>query len=74
MHREEITVTRNPKSAAENNVSIGKSRRSQLESSSYGPTAFELAEALGGGFEYFSFSRLTLCPLAPIRLFKQEEE
>jgi hypothetical protein len=74
MHCEEITVTRNTNSAVENNGSIGKGRRSELESSGCGPTAFELAEAFGGGFEYFPFRLLPLWPSTLIPLFEQEGE
>jgi len=74
MHCEEITVTRNTNSTVENNGSIGKSASSGLESSNYAATAFEFAEAFGGGSEYFPFSRLPLWPFTLIRLFKQEEE
>jgi hypothetical protein len=74
MHCEEITVTRNTNSAVENNESIGKSTRSGLECASYAPTAFEFAEAFGGGSEYFPFSRLPLWSFSLIRLFGQEEE
>jgi hypothetical protein len=67
MHCEEITVTRNTKSAVENIGSIGKSRRSELESSSYGPTAFELAEAFVGRRRTFSSPATTA---VAIRLFE----
>ena len=70
----ELTVTRNTISAVKDNGSTGKSTRSGLECASYAPTAFELAEAFGGGSEYFQFSRLPLWPFTLIRLFKQEEE
>src|SRR5258706_14974245 len=74
MHCEAFTVTRNTNSAVENNESTGKSTRSGLDCASYAPTAFEFAEAFGGGSEYFPFSRLPLWPLTSIRLFRQEEE
>jgi hypothetical protein len=74
VHCEEITVTRNTNSAVENNASIGKSTRSGLDCASYAPTAFEFAEAFGGGSEYFPCSRMPLWPFTLIRLFKQEEE
>jgi hypothetical protein len=70
----ELTVTRNTISAVKDNGSTGKSTRSGLESASYAPTAFEFAEAFGGGSEYFQFWRLPLWPFTLIRLFKQEEE
>ena len=73
-HYEEITVARNTSSVVEKNESIGKRTRSGLDWASYAPTAFEFAEAFGGGSEYFPFSRLRLWPFTLIRLFKQEEE
>jgi len=67
-------VTRNTISVVENNESTGKNTRSGLECASYAPTDSELADAFGGGLEYFSLWRLPLCPFTSIRLFKQEEE
>jgi hypothetical protein len=67
-------VTRNTISVVENNESTGKNTRSGLESASYAPTDSELADAFGGGFEYFSLWRPPLWPFPSIRLFKQEEE
>jgi hypothetical protein len=70
----ERIVRRNTISAIGNNESPRNSTRSELESSNYGPTAFELAEAFGGSFEYFPFWRMPLWTFTPIRLFGQEEE
>jgi len=68
-------VTRkNTISAVEDNGSTGKSTRSGLECVSYAPTAFEFAEAFGGGSEYFQFWRLPLWASTLIRRFEQEEE
>src|SRR5258708_22089698 len=71
-HCKELTMTRNTISAVEDNESTGKSTRSGLECASYPPTAFEFAEAFGGGSEYFPFWRLPLWPFTLIPLFKQE--
>jgi len=67
-------VTRDTISVVENNESTGKNTRSGLECASYAPTDSELADAFGGGFEYFSLWRLPLWPFTSIRLFKQEED
>ena len=69
-------MARDTSSAVEKNESIGKRTRTRsgLDWASYAPTAFEFAEAFGGGSEYFPFSRLPLWPFTLIRLFKQEEE
>jgi len=64
-------VTRNAKSTVENNGSIGKSRRSGLDLSSYAPTDFEFAEFFGGGSECLLFCRP---PFSLIRLFEEEDE
>ena len=71
---EALTVTRNTISVVENNESTGKNTRSGAECASYAPTDSELADALGGGFEYFSLWRPPLWPFTSIHLFKQEEE
>jgi hypothetical protein len=71
MHCEEITLTRNTNSAVENNGSIGPSRRCELESFRYTPTAFAFAEFFGGGLEYLPFWRP---PFSLIRLFEEEDE
>jgi hypothetical protein len=66
-------MTRNMNSAVENDGASVKSGRNELESSSYGPPAFELAEAFGCSFEYFPLRLLQ--PLSTLsRLFEQEGE
>jgi hypothetical protein len=70
----ERIVRTNKISAIGNNESLRNSTRSSLESSSYATIAFESAEALGGGSEYFPFWRMPLWPFTPIRLFEQGEE
>ena len=61
-------------SVVEKNESTGTNKRSGLECVSYAPTDSELADAVGGGFEYFSLWRAPLWPFTSIRLFKQEED
>ena len=58
----------------EKNESTGRNTRSGRECASYAPTDSELADAFGGGFEYFSLWRLPLWPFTLIRRFEQEEE
>ena len=67
-------MTRNTISVVENNESTGKNIRSGLERVSYAPTDSELADAFGGGFEYFPFRLLPLWPSTLIRWFEQEDE
>jgi hypothetical protein len=66
-------VARNTISVVENNEPTGKNIRSGLECVSYAPTDSELADALGGNFEYFSLWQSPLWPFTSTRLFKQEE-
>jgi hypothetical protein len=65
---EEIRVTRKTNSGVDNKESIGKSRRNELDLSSYAPTDFEFAEFFGGA-EYFWRS-----PFSLIRLFEEEDK
>ena len=67
-------MTRSATLVVENNESIRRNPRSGLDSASYAPTDSELADALGGNFEYFSLWRLPLWPFTWFRLFKKEEE